>query len=814
LESNAQDTIYEIDFSNVNSIDELTAKGWKFLNADKCYSVKDGLLYIGSNDTSYVRAILPEELVSYGNYDITVEAKMISSANNSRWFGLVYRIQNYESGKYYPYFHMCVRDNSSATNGVEFAERTSGDSWSVKLTQSTTFDSSKSKFHEYEIKAYDKSIQYLIDGEQSIYCTSESFNQTGKYLKGGLGITADACVIAVKKITVKTQTEVPEKAQKKIELLNIGHDITKLINPIANVQKIIGDELVNGIEEAYVSYSDIKDINAFIGNCVEKVIIPVIKLDNEDQVTALKAAVNDSNLKDIVVVSENSEVLNKARKNFKRISCGRGLILNNVASSLTSADANEIRKTVQNADATFCILNESACNKDSISKIQKLCIAVWADVTASSNENVSYAKVLTAGVNGVISNSSSNLAEFANNNFADFTMTRLPLDIGHRGSANEAMENSIASYKKAIAGGADTVETDVYLSADGVCVVNHDGTINRTTNYTGSKRVTELTLEEIKKYKIKNLDGTLSDETTPTFDEMLKALKDDDVFIFIELKESTSALCKEVARIISENGFEDRVCCITFNASTITYMKKALPGMSVGYLFMSQGGDAGDMVDALDVLYPQIKLSQAESGTYNPQNTVITHSVIQAATDRGMTVWPWTYNASSNNYGFFVCSDGMTTDDPQWFKNMVNTLTAVLPNQIEEGDSKKIKAKTTTYSGETADVQENLVVKVVDGAEYIKVDGSNIKGVSEGTVTILVGYKTKTTANDEYVVYSDAITISVVSKGTEVDDSEYEDFDEKKTGCGSVVLGGNIVAILLVSTIILKKKNVNLFTRR
>jgi len=63
--------------------------------------------------------------------------------------------------------------------------------------------------------------------------------------------------------------------------------------------------------------------------------------------------------------------------------------------------------------------------------------------------------------------------------------------IGHRGNAGEAPENTLAAFRQAIALGADGVEFDVHLSRDGVPVVIHDESLERTTS--GRGRVSDAT---------------------------------------------------------------------------------------------------------------------------------------------------------------------------------------------------------------------------------------------------------------------------------------------------------------------------------
>ena len=68
--------------------------------------------------------------------------------------------------------------------------------------------------------------------------------------------------------------------------------------------------------------------------------------------------------------------------------------------------------------------------------------------------------------------------------------------IGHRGAAAHAPENTIVSFERAVADGADAIEFDVHLSADGHVVVIHDPTLDRTTDATGA--VADLTLDRIR----------------------------------------------------------------------------------------------------------------------------------------------------------------------------------------------------------------------------------------------------------------------------------------------------------------------------
>ena len=71
-----------------------------------------------------------------------------------------------------------------------------------------------------------------------------------------------------------------------------------------------------------------------------------------------------------------------------------------------------------------------------------------------------------------------------------------PIIFAHRGASAHAPENTLAAFELALAQGADAIELDVKLSADGHVVVIHDATVDRTTDRQG--RVKDISLAELR----------------------------------------------------------------------------------------------------------------------------------------------------------------------------------------------------------------------------------------------------------------------------------------------------------------------------
>jgi glycerophosphoryl diester phosphodiesterase len=143
--------------------------------------------------------------------------------------------------------------------------------------------------------------------------------------------------------------------------------------------------------------------------------------------------------------------------------------------------------------------------------------------------------------------------------------------IGHRGNAAHAPENTLESFRQGLAAGAECVELDVHLSGDGVAVVIHDPTLDRTTDATGA--VASLSIEQIRRADAGarfTRDGASfpyrgSGLVVPTFEEVLRDLGD--VPLLIEIKAPAAA--REARRLIEQYDAESRCVVESFEARAL-----------------------------------------------------------------------------------------------------------------------------------------------------------------------------------------------------------------------------------------------------
>jgi len=93
----------------------------------------------------------------------------------------------------------------------------------------------------------------------------------------------------------------------------------------------------------------------------------------------------------------------------------------------------------------------------------------------------------------------------------------------HRGDWRNEPENSLRAFISAADMGVDIVELDLNISKDGVLVIMHDDSIDRTTN--GKGLPSDYTLAELKQFRLRDGLGVLTNNTIPTLKEVMTALK-------------------------------------------------------------------------------------------------------------------------------------------------------------------------------------------------------------------------------------------------------------------------------------------------
>ena len=124
-------------------------------------------------------------------------------------------------------------------------------------------------------------------------------------------------------------------------------------------------------------------------------------------------------------------------------------------------------------------------------------MTVWYESTDSSA--VDAFRLITSGANGIIAADRALLRACLNSSlFSENSLLRPIGIIGHRGMPSQASENTLAGSALGATYGANIIDNDIYITKDGVLVVMHDGTVDRTTNGTGKVEDFTYTVQNLK----------------------------------------------------------------------------------------------------------------------------------------------------------------------------------------------------------------------------------------------------------------------------------------------------------------------------
>ncbi len=162
-----------------------------------------------------------------------------------------------------------------------------------------------------------------------------------------------------------------------------------------------------------------------------------------------------------------------------------------------------------------------------------------------------------------------------------------PYVMAHRGNRQLCPENTLAAFRQAIVDGADILETDLHLSADGVFMCIHDDTIDRTTNAKG--HVAEKTLEELKSISAGYGNPAFIDETIPTLQE-LGNLIPHDMALALELKTDRfleENVCNQLVQELSDLGIRSQTFVISFSKKRVQAVHKIAPDIPAGWITLS-----------------------------------------------------------------------------------------------------------------------------------------------------------------------------------------------------------------------------------
>jgi glycerophosphoryl diester phosphodiesterase len=221
--------------------------------------------------------------------------------------------------------------------------------------------------------------------------------------------------------------------------------------------------------------------------------------------------------------------------------------------------------------------------------------------------------------------------------------------MAHRGNKALCPENTIAAFRQALDEGADIIETDLHLTADGVFVCIHDATVDRTTDGTGP--VAGMTLQQARTLSASCGRPEFDDQRIPVLAELVDLLPPD-VALALELKTDRflePRICQQLVAELDRTAARSRTVALSFSLRRVKVLQRVAPDIPIGWITLSRPFPHRE-AQLLGPLWPLLLL--------NPLYVWTAHS-------RGQLVCPLDPQPDSRLWFYRrLGCDAVLTDDP------------------------------------------------------------------------------------------------------------------------------------------------------
>lgn len=227
--------------------------------------------------------------------------------------------------------------------------------------------------------------------------------------------------------------------------------------------------------------------------------------------------------------------------------------------------------------------------------------------------------------------------------------------VNHRGYSASAPENTLAAYRLSRKMGFEYAECDVSFTSDGVAVLLHDSTIDRTSNGTGD--ISSMTLEEVKALDFGSwFSDEYAGEQIPTFEEFIILCKRLGLHPYVEIK-TTAMSTSQVAAMVAtvrRYGMLRNTTWISYSTTALGYVLDNDPSARVGYV-------TSDVTDAT-VTWATSTKTDSNEVFVDLYLYVLTEAFVEACAAASVPIEVWTVNSESELVALDPYVSGYTSD--------------------------------------------------------------------------------------------------------------------------------------------------------
>jgi glycerophosphoryl diester phosphodiesterase len=244
-------------------------------------------------------------------------------------------------------------------------------------------------------------------------------------------------------------------------------------------------------------------------------------------------------------------------------------------------------------------------------------------------------------------------------------MTRNTLIIGHRGASREAPENTLASFRLAFEQGADGIESDFRLTADGEIACLHDDSTGRTAG--ADLVVAKSSWQELSRLEVGGWKGELwRGEPLPNLKQVLAGLPAGKS-LFIELKSGPEIVPPLTAALAGAGVAPEQIRLLAFSAELIAILKERLPAYRSCWLtdYRWRGGWHPSQLEVLDTLR-----RCGADGLASRSRGILEPAFVAALREAACEIHVWTVDAAAEARRLRDLGvDSIMTNRPGWIRH-------------------------------------------------------------------------------------------------------------------------------------------------
>ena len=425
-------------------------------------------------------------------------------------------------------------------------------------------------------------------------------------------------------------------------------------------------------------------------------IIPAFRLTDPATAAPLTELINRHSIGDCFILSADGDLL---KSTCRSTTCARPVL---DRTAVTAIDIPALFAEISYFGAKRVLLPADLLTQEDILALHARTVNVFAALDTNA-DTADIHNAIFVGADGILTSDSAAVLDYYRT-FTETTFSKLPLIVAHRGDHAAYPDNTMRSFISGAESGADIIELDVWMTADGHLVLNHDAMTNGWSEVLDCKASTRAQLEALTCTSAHAAEG----DKLAFYEEVLAYFSENhtNIILFVEMKDARNAAADRAVALTRAYGMEDRVIYLQSNLSFDQY------------IYNTYGAP---VLRNSAPIYPRTDLKRALALTcidladlptdYFTRWKDANEELMRMLRHRGVAYGPWTTaTAEATDADYYLSYANFTSNVPHQCDKYLRFL------KVTEGEAGQITVTAVYYDGTTEDVTAR--------AEFVRLAGN------------------------------------------------------------------------------------------